>query len=103
MASIQPIVVAHYAALVLPPAAQLHAFPYDYLKHLPRFIGETGPSNKDHLVAFLYFVDNMNIEHDDIYIALFVQSLEGNVRIWFRQLQVNSINSRVELVNIFKN
>lgn len=52
---------------------------------------------------FLDFVDNMNIEHEDAYTRIFVQSLTGNVRIWFKQLQANSINSWVELVNIFKN
>jgi len=34
---------------------------------------------------------------------LFVQSLEGNVRTWFRQLPANSIRSWEELTNIFKN
>ena len=34
---------------------------------------------------------------------LFVQSLEGNVRIWFRQLPINFIRNWEELTNIFKN
>lgn len=93
---------AQYVALALPPAAQLHAFPDGYLKHLPRFNGETWPSTEDHLAGFLDFFDNMNIEHEDVYTRLFVQSLEGNVRIWFRRLQANSINSWYEIVNIFK-
>ena len=33
----------------------------------------------------------------------FVQSLEGNVRIWFRQLQASSIRNWEELTTIFKN
>ena len=66
-------VTAWYAALILPPTAQLHAFPNGYLKHLPRFNGETGPSEKYHLVALLDFTNNMNIEHEGVYTRLFVQ------------------------------
>lgn len=49
------------------------------------------------------FADNMNIEHENVYMRLFVQSLEGNVRIWFRKLRPNSIRSWNELTTIFKN
>ena len=70
---------------------------------MPRFNGETRPFVEDCLASFLDFAHNMNIEHEDIYTRLFVQSLEGNVRIWFNQLQENSINSWIELTNIFKN
>ena len=68
-------------------------FPDGYLKHLPRFNGETGPSAEDHIDGFLDFAGNMNIEHEDVYMWLFVQSLEGNVRICFRQLRENSIRT----------
>lgn len=96
MDGIKPIMASCYATLVLPPTTQLHPFPYEYLKHLPRFNEETGPSVEDHLATFLDFANNMNIEHEDVYTRLFVQSLEGNVRIWFRQLQANSINPCAE-------
>ena len=45
----------------------------------------------------------MNFEQENVYMRLFVQSLEGNVSIWFRQLPVNSIRNWEELTNIFKN
>ena len=67
----QPIVHARYATLVLPQ--NLDAFPPRYLKHLPRYNGETGSSAKDHLQAFLYFADNMNIEQENVYMRLFNQ------------------------------
>jgi len=101
MATFQPIIQARYTTLHLP--SQLNNFLEGYLKHLPRFNGETGLSIEDHLVAFLDFDDNMNIEHQDVYMRLFVQSLEGNVRILFRQLRVDSIHSLNELTTIFKN
>lgn len=75
----QLIVQARYVALILP--TNLNVFPAGYLKYLPRYNGETSPSAKDHLQAFLDFVDNMNIEQENVYMRLFVQSLEGNVRI----------------------
>lgn len=103
MVGIQPIVVARYENLVLPPTTQLHAFPDGYLKHSPSFNAEKRPFVEDPLDAFLDFADNINIEHEDIYTRLFVQSLERNVKLWFRQLQAYSINSWAELVNIFKN
>lgn len=90
-----------YAALVLP--ANLENFLDGYPKHLPRFNGETCPSAKDHVSAFLDFADNMNIEREDVYMRLFVQSLEGNVRILFRQLRVDSIKTWNVLITILKN
>ena len=45
----------------------------------------------------------MNIEQENVYMKLFVWSLKGNVRTWFRQLPVNSIRNWEELTNIFKN
>lgn len=82
MAGTQPIVEAQYASLVLTPTSQLHPFTDGYLKHLPRFNGKPRSSTEDHLATFLDFVDDM------IYTRLFVQSLERNVRICFRQLQL---------------
>lgn len=103
MVSIQPIVTTRYETLVLPPPAQLHVFLDGYLNNLPRFIGETRPTIEDHLAIFVEFVENMNIEYEYVYKRLFLQSLEGNLRIWFRQIQDNSIKSWVELTKIFRN
>lgn len=44
----------------------------------------------------------MNIEQESVYMRLFFQSLEGNVRTWFRQLPTNSIRPWEEFTNIFK-
>ena len=66
----QPIVQARYGALVLPQ--KLDAFRPGYLKHLPRYNGETSPFAEDHLKAFLDFSNNMNIEQENVYMRLFV-------------------------------
>lgn len=73
MVMIRPIMVARYASIVLPPVSQIHDFLEGYLKYLPRYNGETRRNAKDHLFAFLDFADNMNIEHEDVYVRLFVQ------------------------------
>jgi len=66
----QHILQARYAALVL--RANLDAFPTRYLKYLPMYNEETGPSAEDHIQAFLDFADNMNIEQENVYMRLFV-------------------------------
>ena len=101
MASFQPIVQERYAALQLPNI--INNFPDGYLKHLPRFNGKTSLFVEDNLASFLDFADNMNIEYENVYMRFFVQSLEGNVRIWFRQFMQHSTQSWDELTTIFKN
>ena len=74
------IVVARYAPLVLPQ--HLNALPQDdYLKYLPKFINEgDGVTDEDHLAAFYSYADNQNIEAEDVWYRLFVQSLDGEAR-----------------------
>jgi hypothetical protein len=84
------IIVARYAPLVLPVG--LHAFPTtDYMKYLPRYNGEGEVTVEEHLVDFYTFADNFNIDYADVWMRLFVQSLDGEVRKWFRGLPPASI------------
>lgn len=50
------------------------------MKHLQRFNGHIGPSAEDHIAVFLEATDNMNIEHEDVDMTLFVQSLKEMLR-----------------------
>jgi hypothetical protein len=84
------IVAARYAPLNLPQV--LYAFPpNDYMKYFPRFNGEGGVTAEEHLNSFYSFADNFNVEHADVWMRLFVQSLDGEARKWFRILPPNSI------------
>jgi hypothetical protein len=84
------IIAARYAPLVLPVV--LHALPTtDYMKYLPRYNGEGEITVEEHLVAFYSFADNFNIDYSDVWMRLFVQSLDGEVRKWFRSLPPASI------------
>lgn len=77
---------AGYGPLSLP--VQLNPIPDHYLKLLPTFNAEKKRTIEDHLA------DNFYIEHEDVYMRLFVQSLDGDVRKWFRTLPPRYINSR---------
>jgi hypothetical protein len=83
------IIASRYAPLNLPQV--LYAFPpNDYMKYFPRFNGEGGVTIEEHLNSFYSFADNFNVEHADVWMRLFVQSLDGEARKWFKSLPPNS-------------
>lgn len=53
--------------------------------------GEKRTIVEDHVVAYVDYIHNMNIEHEYVYTLVFVQSREGEVRKWFHELPRNSI------------
>lgn len=69
----------------------LHEFPQHYLKSLPKFNGEDETTIEEHILAFQGFLDNMNIDNEDVWMRIFVQRLDGQVGKWFRGLPTNSI------------
>jgi hypothetical protein len=94
------IVAARYAPLVLPqPMNPLPAG--DYLKYMPKFTGEEDITDEEHLVAFYSYADNLNIENEDVWMRVFIQSLDGEVRKWFRGLTPGSIVGIEALDNAF--
>jgi uncharacterized small protein (DUF1192 family) len=94
------IVAARYAPLILPqPLNPLPAG--DYLKYMPKFSGEEDITAEEHLAAFYSYADNLNIENEDVWMRVFVQSLDGEVRKWFRGLPPGSIAGIEALDNIF--
>jgi hypothetical protein len=80
-----------YSPLNLP--GNLHDFPDNYLKLLPIFNGEDETTTLEHLLAFHHFTDNQHLEHEDVYMRIFVQTFEGELRTWFKRLPSNSIDS----------
>jgi hypothetical protein len=84
------IVAARYAPLVLPQP--MNALPIgDYLKYMPKFTGEEDITAEEHLATFYSYADNLNIENEDVWMRVFVQSLDGEARKWFRSLAPGSI------------
>ena len=89
-----------YAPLVLPqPLNALHGG--DYQNYFPRFNGQGETTTEEHWDAFLIYADNQNIESKDVWMRMFVQSLDGEVRKWFRELPANSITLIEELQDVF--
>jgi uncharacterized small protein (DUF1192 family) len=94
------IVGARYVPLILPhPMNPLPAG--DYLKYMPKFTGEGDITAEEHLAAFYSYADNLNIENEDVWMRVFFQSLEGEVRKWFRGLTPRSIAGIEALDNVF--
>ena len=70
----------------------------DYLKYLPKFTREEDITVEDHLASFYSYADNLNIVNEDVWMRVFVQSLDSEVRKWFRGLAPGSI-TRIEALN----
>jgi hypothetical protein len=82
----ESIITFRYAPLVV--FQKLNAVPIvEYMKYLPIYNGEGDVTVEEHLVAFYNFANNFNIEHVDVWMRLFVQSLDGEVRKWFRGIK----------------
>jgi hypothetical protein len=94
------IVAIIYAPLVLPQP--MNSLPTgDYLKCMPKFIGEEDITTEEHLDAFYSYADNLNIENEDVWMRLFVQILDGEARKWFRGLTFGSIVGIEALDDVF--
>jgi hypothetical protein len=64
-----------------------------YLKYMPKFMGEEDITIEEHIVAFYSYADNQNIENQYVWMRVFIQSLFGEARKWFRGLALGSITS----------
>jgi hypothetical protein len=94
------IVAFIYAPLVLHhPMNSLLAT--DYLKYMPKFIGEEDIIVEEHLVSFYNYADNLNIENEDVWMRVFVQSLDGEASKWFRGLTLGSTAGSEALDDVF--
>jgi hypothetical protein len=100
MTRMEAIIATRYAPLVL--AQPLNTLPADgYLKQLPKFTGEGDIAAEEHLEAFYSFTDDHVIMYVDVWMRIFVHSLEGEARKWFRALPPRYINWIEALDNAF--
>jgi hypothetical protein len=98
MTRMEAIIAARYAPLVLPQP--LNALPTDgYLKQLPKFTGEGDVTADEHLESFYSFTDDNVIMHADVWMRIFVHSLQGEARKWFKALPPRSIDGIEALDN----
>jgi hypothetical protein len=89
-----------YTPLKLPQV--LHDFPPKYYEYLHVFDGEIdGISAEKHIQGFEHFVDLFEIDHDDVCMRVFSQSLKGDTKDWFKHLYPETISSWEELKSVF--
>ena len=90
-----------YAPLQLP--ANAAALPQDYQNKISYF-DSTGPFTAiQHAKRMQDHFENYEIDDDSVRMRIFVQSLTGDVRTWFRSLIVNTITTPDELYQAFSN
>jgi len=97
---IERIVAARYGPLVLP--VPLNPMPVgEYKKYMPKFTGIEGVTAEEHLEAFYSYADNLDISENYVWMRVFVQSLDGEARKWFRGLPQGSITDIEALDDAF--
>lgn len=94
-----PAVMAQFAPLILP--AQLSALPQNYGQRLPLFYGSAEITAQHHVDKLIDFIDLEEIDDDDAKMRIIAQRFLGDVKKWFRSLDVNSINKSQRLIELF--
>ena len=90
-----------YAPLQLP--GNPGAMPQDYQSKITYFDGTGSYTAQQHNNKMQDYFENYEIDDDDVRMKIFVQSLTGDVRIWFRALATNSIADSEALYQSFLN
>ena len=60
---------------------------------LPIFRGDGQDHPTQHSIEFHQYMDQLGIHHEDVLLKMFMYSLEGNSRQWYRSLPISSILS----------
>ena len=93
------VMAAIYDPLVLP--TQLHDLPLGYFQRIKTYDVEGDFSAQQHLVGISDFYDSEEINHEDVRMRVFSQSLYGEVKEWFKGLPAGSIHNFQEFGSIF--
>jgi hypothetical protein len=96
-----PIMVARYAPLV--SASPLHNMPQDYQTRIPLFDGTRTMAAHRHVDNMNAFFDLQEVDEEDVKMRLFSQSLNGQVRDWFKSLPTYSLNDITSFHQSFLN
>ena len=75
-----------FSPILLPVV--LHDLPWGHAKKLKQFKGERGYSAEEHLEWFSDWINLEEINHEDIKVGLFSQSLVGEERKWYKTSQM---------------
>jgi hypothetical protein len=69
--------------------------------YLPRFKGDDHDHPAQHLINFHQYMDQLDIHHEDVLLKMFMYSLEGDARQWYRSLPISSISSLKDFHVVF--
>ncbi|KAH9287659.1 hypothetical protein KI387_031776 [Taxus chinensis] len=76
--------------------------PQDVRNRLPKFQGNNAITGDQHLKLFVNMMEDFEIEFEDVYIKLFIHTLEEDARDWYKYFPDNSIDSWTEMKNAFR-
>lgn len=68
---------------------------------MPKFFGLGNYTAEEHIEAFYAYAENINIEAEVVWMRVFVQSLDGEMRKWFKTLPAASIADITALDEVF--
>jgi hypothetical protein len=95
--AVRPLVRWRFSAFDPLSFASFIDYPHDlpshkWIKHIPSFVGWLGESIEDHLDKFLQVVHDFDVEHEVLVMRMFVSTLEGETRAWYKSLPDASID-----------
>ena len=91
--------MAILAPLILP--GQLHALPQGYGHRLPLFDKNSSITANQNIVKVTNFIDLEEVDEEDAKMRIIVQIFSGEVKVWFRSLNANSIATSNQLIDAF--
>jgi hypothetical protein len=97
LVNFHPWVVNRNKALILPSI--LHDMHVIYLN--PFLDSMEMMMFQKNMSSFQDYTDNLEIQHDDVFMRIFCHSLEGDYREWFRNLPVGSISCWMDFHDVF--
>ena len=80
---------ARFSPLALPVV--LHDLPLNYAQRISLYNGEGDVSAKYHVGEFDDFIDLEEVDHKDVKMMLFAQSLSGEAKKWYKDFPPKSI------------
>ena len=80
---------ARFSPLALPAA--LHDIPLNYALRITLYDGEWNVSARYHVGKFDGFINLEEVDHEDVNMRLFSQSLSGEAKKWYKDLPARSI------------
>ena len=82
---------SRFTPLALP--TQLHDLPQNYAQRIKSFGNEGDVTTQQHLDKFIDFTYLKDVDHEDAIMILFSQSFTGELKKWFKSLNVGTIQN----------